>query len=772
VVGEVLGKFHPHGDTAVYDALVRLAQTHSTKHVLISGHGNFGSVDNDPPAAMRYTECKLSPLSHATLLDGLEEDTVDFVPNFDGNEMEPKVLPAKLPILLLNGCAGIAVGMATNVPPHNLGELMDACVALVSKDDLTDKELLRLVPGPDFPTGGSMMGVEGAESMYLTGRGGVKLRSVSHTEQVKAGKTKTRTAIVVTELPYQVNKAALIEKIAELTNEKKIEGIADLRDESDRDGIRMVIELKRDAVVPVVLSNLYKKTGLQTTFSGNFLALMGDGSKPMRFTLRQALDYFLEFRFLTLRRQSAYQFQKVQSRAHIVDGLLLALESADEVIATIRSAKDQSAARTTLTSPPLSFSDKQADAVLKLQLGQLTRLNKGKLSDERKTLQTSIDRLATLLNVDDAIKKLMIREFKEMKKKYSEPRKTEILSDETGEVDEQDMIPNSRSVIVITKNNYMKRMPLITFSNQKRGTRGKKGTSSLKTSLATLPSATDVAFSLTCNDHDTLLITTTLGVCYALPTFKIPEGGRTTKGVPVPTVLPLKKGDAITSLLPVGQFSKKEYCVLATEQGWIKKTPIDAFQKVTSRGLKIATLEKSDKLKWCEKCTDDDDILIGTSNGVAARFKASKLRPTGRSSRGVNSIRLKEGDKIADMSVLKSSPQKNEFVLAITNNGYGKRVCTEEFQARNRSGAGVIAMKFKETDNASESDQVNCLRVVSQDDEILMVTSKGIIVRQKVGDIPTQRRTATGVRVQKVDTQKGDYISSVSIVPQFDESIE
>lgn len=455
VVGEVLGKFHPHGDVAVYDALVRLAQTFSTHYPLIDGHGNFGSIDADPAAAMRYTECRLSPVGQAGLLDELEYDTVDFIPNFDGNEIEPTVLPAKLPILLLNGCAGIAVGMATNVPPHNLGELMRACIALVDAQiqntTLSDESLLQLVPAPDFPTGASILGNDGARQLYTTGHGGIVMRATTVLEKlVSKHSTKTsRSAIIVTELPYQVNKAALLEKIADLVNDKKLEGIADLRDESDRDGIRMVIELKRDAVPAVVLNNLYKKTSLQTVFSGNFLALMpgstADGSMtPQRFTLRQSLETFLQFRFDTIRRKSRFQFAKVTSRAHIVDGLLTALESVDEIITLIKSATDLASARDQLGTQ-YKLSPEQADAVLKLQLGQLTRLNKNKLQSEREDLTKTSEQLNELLQVDDTVRNLMKDEFQEMIRKFGTERKTVIKLGESGDVAEMDLIKNSRS---------------------------------------------------------------------------------------------------------------------------------------------------------------------------------------------------------------------------------------------------------------------------------------------------------------------------------------
>ena len=759
VVGEVLGKYHPHGDMAVYDALVRLAQDFSTGTPLIDGHGNFGSIDNDPAAAMRYTECKLTKVSSEALLEDLHSDTVDFIPNFDGNEMEPTVLPAKLPVLLLNGCAGIAVGMATNCPPHNLGELMDACISLTESreedaPEVTDEALFRMVPGPDFPTGANIIGTDGARKLYKTGNGGVVMRAVTQVEQIVTGRGKTRSAIVVTELPYQVNKSALLEKIADLVNDKKLEGVADLRDESDRDGIRVVIELKRDAVPSIVQNNLFKKTPLQTTFSGNFLALMGGGTVPQRFTLRGALNTFLDFRFETIRRKSAFQLKKVEARAHIVEGLLRALDSADDVIELVRSAPDQAQAREALMAEDgkggLGLTRDQADAVLRLQLGQLTRLNKGKLLEEQQTLAASQAELEKLLTVDGAVRDLMMEEFNESKKKYGIPRRTRIQPEE-GELEDVDFIKNSRSVIVVTRGGYIKRMPLKTFESQRRGTRGKKGTSSAAED-------NEVMHCFTCNDHDTLLMTTQRGVAFGLRAFQVPAGTRTAKGVPIPSVLPVKSDDVITSVLTVSEFSDDEYVVLATENGYIKKTPLKAFEKLTSRGLIIATLGEGDRLAGCQKCTDDDDILIGSKLGMATRISAEKLRPTGRTSRGVISMKLNEGDRVADMNVLPAGSAG--YVLAVTSSGYGKRTDTNEFRTQARGGKGVIAIKFKQTNS---DDEVSCLRIVDEEDEVLVITAKGVMVRQKVKNIPSQGRAATGVLVQKLDNE--DAIASVSLVP-------
>ncbi|GKY91128.1 hypothetical protein MPSEU_000085600 [Mayamaea pseudoterrestris] len=777
VVGEVLGKFHPHGDMAVYDALVRLAQDFSTNHPLIDGHGNFGSIDADPAAAMRYTECKLTPLSQAALLQDLNEDTVEYIANFDGNEKEPTVLPARLPVLLINGASGIAVGMATNVPPHNLKEILAACSALVTarqkQQTVTDKKLLQLVPAPDFPTGAFILGTSGAEQLYSTGNGGIVMRATTEIENVVVGKKgQSRNAIIIKELPYQVNKAALLEKIAALVNDKKLDGIADLRDESDRDGIRVVIELKRDAVAAVVLNNLYKKTSLQSTFSGNFLALMsnGDGATsslvPQRFTLRQALDCFLDFRFSTIRKKSKFQLSKVESRLHIVEGLLLALAKVDEVIKIVRSSPDPKVAKEKVKQM-LGATEEQTESILRLQLGQLTRLNKGKLDEEKSDLLASQSELKNLLDVDNAVYDVMKGEFKELSTKFGVERKSRIMIEDDGELSEMDLIRNSRSVIVVLRSGYIKRMPLGTFESQGRGTKGKRGAFDGGTG----EQGDEIAHCFTCNDHDTLLMVTQNGIAHGIRAYQIPIGSRTAKGQAIPSVLPLGAADTITAVLRISEFVEDVYLVLATEHGFIKRTPVSAFGNMTGRGLTIATLEEGDSLKWCQLCTDNGSILLGTKKGMATRFAASEIRPTGRTSRGVQAMKLREGDSIADMNVLgceknTKGPMSDarDFVLAVTAQGFGKRIPRSDFRIQHRGGKGVVAIKFKK----NTTDQVCALAAARESDEILLITAKGIIVRQQVSQIPAQSRTATGVLVQRLDD--GDYITTVSRVPEYEET--
>lgn len=610
-----------------------------------------------------------------------------------------------------------------------------------------------------------MMGTGGARKMYTTGNGGVVMRAVTKVEHVKAGKLG-RTAIIVTELPYQVNKAALLEKIAALVNDKKLEGIADLRDESSgREGIRMVIELKRDAVPEVVLANLYKKTALQATFAGNLLALMMQDHKstslvPQRFTLRQALDCFLDFRFQTIRRKAKYQLGKVESRSHIVQGLILALEKLDAVIDAVRGAANGQDAKRILQEDLLGTTEEQTDAILRMQLGQLTRLNKGKLEGERDELAERKKDLERLIEVDSVVYEDMIEEFDQFSKKFGVGRRTLICPDEEGEQDELDLIQNSRSIIIVTRGGYIKRMPLKTFSSQKRGTRGKRA--------AAADTDNEVAYTFSCSDHDTLLMVSDSGVAFGVRAYQIQSSSATARGSPIPSVLPqLKTTEVITTVLPVSDFSNEdEFLLLATEQGWLKKTPLAAFGNLSSRGLIAAKLELGDRLLWCQRCSDSDDVLVGSRKGMASRFPVGTVRPTARSSRGVRIMNLREGDMIADVNVLDSS--SSDYAIAITSCGFGKRVQTDLFSSRKRAQRGVVALKFKK--GFEEKDSMVCLRSVKESDEILLTTVNGIMVRQEVGNISVQGRATTGVLVQKLDD--ADSISSVSVVVQHGDDEE
>ncbi len=559
VVGDVIGKYHPHGDTAVYDALVRMAQDFSMRMPLVNGHGNFGSIDNDPPAAMRYTECRLQALTTDSLLQDIEQETVDFADNYDGSQQEPIVMPSRLPQLLLNGSSGIAVGMATNIPPHNLGEVVDGLVALIHNPDITDSELMRYIPGPDFPTGGRILGTSGIREAFTTGRGSITMRGVASMETLEQRGRPDREAIIVTELPYQTNKAALIEKIAEMVNEKRLEGISDIRDESDRDGMRIVIELRRDAYPQVVLNNLYKQTPLQSNFGANMLALVR--SEPQLLSLKKFLTVFLEFREECITRRTQYQLRKAQERDHLLQGLLIALANLDAVIRLIRGAADSSIARQELMSG-YGLSESQADAILQMQLRRLTALEAEKIEREHEDLQIQITDLLDILANRARILEIIELEVLQLKTKFASPRRTVIEAFE-GEIGDIDLIANEQSVILVTEQGYIKRMPVSTFEAQSRATRGRAG--------ARIKEDDAVEHFFACNDHDSILFFSDRGVVFALKAYQIPLGSRTSRGVPVVQLLPITREEKVTSVIPVSVFSEDEYLVMMTNLGFIKR---------------------------------------------------------------------------------------------------------------------------------------------------------------------------------------------------------
>lgn len=787
VVGEVLGKYHPHGDTAVYDALVRMAQDFSMRSPLIAGHGNFGSVDNDPPAAMRYTECRLQALTENALLRDIESETVDFIDNFDGSQQEPIVLPARIPQLLLNGSSGIAVGMATNIPPHNLGELIDGLVALIHNPEINDTQLMQYIPGPDFPTGGLILGTSGIREAYTTGRGSITMRGIAQIETIEQRGRPEREAIIITELPYQTNKAALIEKIAEMVNEKRLEGIADIRDESDRDGMRVVIELKRDAYPRVVLNNLYKQTPLQANFGANMLALVNEA--PQLLSLKQFLNVFLEFRVEAITRRTQYELRKAEERDHILQGLLIALLNLDAIIAMIRNAPDTPTARQGLMES-YGLSEAQADAILQMQLRRLTALEAEKIRSEHDELQTQIADLKDILARRDRILEIIETEVTQLKDTYATPRRTVIELLE-GEFDDIDLIANEKSVILLTEQGYIKRMPLNTFEAQSRATRGKSGTR--------MKEDDGVEHFLTCCDHDSVLFFSQRGVVYSLKAYQIPAASRTSRGVPIVQMLPIPKEEKITSVVPVSEFSSDEYLVMLTQGGYIKKTELSAFSSIRANGLIAISLEEGDRLRWVRRARVEDSIIIGSRSGMAIHFRTNheQLRPLGRATRGVRAMKLKNGDELIGMDILPSSVlatlptveadpteaeiEENEildsetedlaetltngnvgpWVMIVTTGGYGKRVPVSQFKLYNRATKGKIATKFKQ--NRKFKDQLAALMIVNEDDELMIVTSRGIIIRQAANAISPQSRTATGVRVQRLD--EDDAIAAVALVP-------
>jgi len=771
VVGEVLGKYHPHGDTAVYDALVRMAQDFSMRHPLINGHGNFGSIDNDPPAAMRYTECRLQALTSDALLQDIEQETVDFGDNFDGSQQEPLVLPARIPQLLLNGSSGIAVGMATNIPPHNLGEIIDGVTALIANPEITDQELMQYIPGPDFPTGAQILGRAGIRDAYLTGRGSVTMRAVANIETLENPGRPPREAIIITELPYQTNKAALMEKIAELVNDKKLEGISDIRDESDRDGLRMVIELKRDAYPRVVLNNLFKQTPLQMNFGANMLALVN--GEPQLLTLKRFLEVFLEFREEAIARRTRYNLRKAEERDHLLQGLLIALDNLDAVIQLIRGSGDTGLARQELMQV-YGLSELQADAILQMQLRRLTALEAEKIQREHEDLQAQIADLQDILQRRERVLDIIATEIAQIKTKYASPRRSIIIQDD-GELLTKDLIANEKSVILVTQQGYIKRMPVDTFESQSRDGRGRKG--------AQMKEDDQVEHFFGCNDHDQILFFSDRGVVYALPAYQIPIGSRNARGTPIVQMLPIPREEKITSVIAVQEFTEDEYLVMLTTKGYIKKTALAAFTNIRSNGLIAISLEEGDLLRWVRRARVEDSIIIGSRNGMAIHFRASheQLRPLGRATRGVKSMALRTGDELVGMDIIPAeivntfadqaeAPETEDteavtsypgpWVLVVTTNGFGKRVPVNQFRLQNRAGLGLMATKFK---SKTTADQLAALRVVNLDDELMIVTSRGIIIRQAVNVISSQSRAATGVRLQRLDDD--DMIVTAAIVP-------
>lgn len=811
VVGEVLGKYHPHGDTAVYDALVRMAQDFSMRSPLIQGHGNFGSVDNDPPAAMRYTECRLQALTCEAMLRDIDAETVDFADNFDGSQQEPIVMPSRLPQLLLNGSSGIAVGMATNIPPHNIGELINGLVALIENPEITDEQLMRHIPGPDFPTGGQILGTTGIREAYTTGRGSITMRGVANIETLEQRGRPDKEAIIITQLPYQTNKAALIEKIAEMVNDKKLEGISDIRDESDRDGMRIVVELRRDAYPRVVLNNLYKQTPLQSNFGANVLALVN--GEPQLLSLKRCLEVFLDFRIETIIRRTQYELRKAQERDHLLQGLLIALDNLDTIIHLIRHAADTPSAKQELMEG-YGLSEQQADAILQMQLRRLTALEAHKIEQEHQDLQVTIADLEDILARRERVLEIIITELGDLKKNFATPRRT-VIEHAEGELDDTDLIANERAIILLTEQGYIKRMPVNTFDAQNRATRGKAGTKMKEDDV--------VEHFLSCCDHDTILFFSQRGVVYSLNAYQIPVSSRAARGMPIVQMLPISRDEKITSIVPVSEFTNNEYLVMLTKGAFIKKTGLAAFSNIRANGLIAISLEEGDQLRWVRRAKVDDSVIIGSRLGMAIHFRTDhkQLRPLGRATRGVKAMKLRPDDELISMDILPSSvslemaqvqseeveidedtdileaveteeleteeleteeleteeletedipeptSQGGLSLLVVTKGGYGKRVPVSQFRLQNRAGKGIIATKFKQ--HLAE-DKVASILVVTPEDELMMITNRGIIIRQAVNAISNQSRSATGVRVQRLD--EDDAIAAVALVPLSGEEEE
>jgi DNA gyrase subunit A len=737
VVGDVLGKYHPHGDMAVYDALVRMAQDFSMRYPLIQGQGNFGSIDGDAPAAYRYTEARLTPLAEE-LLKNIEKDTVDFVPNFDNRLKEPVLLPATFPNVLLNGASGIAVGMATNIPPHNFREVVDGLVALIDNPNLSEEKLFNYIKGPDFPTGGIIVGTEGIKEAYLTGKGKIIVRGRVKFEETKGG----RERIVITEIPYQVNKAALIEKIAELVREKKIEGISDLRDESDRDGIRIVIDLKRDVSKEVILSQLYAHTPLQETFGIIFLGIIDN--VPKLLNLKEICQTFLEFRYQTFYRQTKFELNKAEEKAHILEGFKIALDNIDKIINLIKNSKDTEKAREGLMKK-FKLTEKQANAILDMRLARLTSLERKKIEDEYLQTIKEISRLKSLLASKPAIMQEIKKELLTLKEKYGDNRRTDIIEGKIEEVKLEDLIAEEDVTILITHKGYIKRMSVSSYRKQSRGGIGRSG--------AEVGEEDFCEHLITAQTKDYLLFFTNKGKCYWLKVYEIPEGSFQSKGRPIVNLLELEKDEKICATLSVKEFNKKNYIFMITSLGKVKKVSLAEFANPRKKGIIAIKLIKNDYLVDTFITNGKNEIVIFTKKGQTLRFLEKDVRVMGRNAVGVLGIRLEKGDEVCSGAIIK----EEEKLLFVTENGYGKLVSYQLFPKRKRGGKGVIGIKITE-----KTGELIKVIGVKEEDEIIIGTLKGTVIRLKVSEIKELSRQASGIKL--ISLKEDDKVVDVARV--------
>lgn len=745
IVGDVLGKYHPHGDSSVYYAMVRMAQDFSTRYLLVEGHGNFGSIDGDSPAAMRYTEARMARIATELLAD-INKDTVDFSPNFDETLKEPQVLPARFPNLLVNGSSGIAVGMATNIPPHNLGEVIDGVVALIDNPDISIEELMDYIKGPDFPTGGIILGREGIKKAYATGKGRIVTRAKTHIEEISGN----RSRIIVTEIPYQVNKAKLIERIAELVKDKRIEGISDIRDESDRHGMRIVIDLKRDVNPNVVLNYLFKHTQMQDTFGANMLALV-DG-EPRVMNLKEILHHYINHQKNVIIRRTKYDLDKAEARAHILEGLLVALDHIDEVINLIRSSRTDQIAKEGLMEK-FDLSERQAQAILDMRLRRLTGLERDKLQEEYEGLLNTIKELKDILANDHLQYAIIKEELLEIKRKYNDDRRTEITS-APGEIDIEDLIDEHDVVLTLTHLGYVKRTPLDTYKSQRRGGRGITGLQTREE---------DFVYDLfVTSTHQRLLIFTSLGKVYELKAYEIPEAGRQARGTAIINLLDLMPGERVQAVIPVNDFEESKYLLMCTKSGLVKKTPLKDYENIRKAGLIAINLKEDDEVIGVQLTDGDREVLLASHKGMCIRFHESDVRPMGRAAMGVKGIELDEDDYVIDMGLVSDEGQ----ILTISENGYGKRTPIDEYRVQRRGGRGIITMKITE-----KTGKLVALKVVNKDDELMMINSEGIIIRIGVDEISTMSRNTQGVMLMRME--EGNKVVSVAkIKKDEDEDLE
>ncbi len=742
IVGDVLGKYHPHGDTSVYDAMVRLAQDFAMRYPLVDGQGNFGSVDNDPPAAMRYTEARLSSIAEQMLVD-LDKDTVDFVPNFDDSLKEPSVLPALLPNLLLNGSSGIAVGMATNIPPHNLNEVCDAITFLVDNPEISVDEIMQFIKGPDFPTAGIILGKEGIRSAYATGHGRVVVRAKVHVSDIPGG--MGRRQIIVTEIPYQTNKASLVERIANLMKDKKIVGISEIRDESDRQGMRIAIELKREAQPPQVLNQLYKYTAMQSSFFVNMLALV-DG-QPRVINLKEALEYYIQFRQEVITRRSKFELAVARARAHILEGLKIALDHIDEVIKTIRGSETVEIARRNLMTI-FSLSEKQAQAILDMQLRRLANLERSKILEEYAEILKTISYLEDLLANRKKILFLIKEEIAALKAKYGDERRTEI-SDQSIMDFVIEEVPHERVVVTLSGRGFIKRIPAVTYRSQHRRGKGVKGMG--------IREADAAKFLVVADTHDTLFFFTNMGKVFSLKTHEIPaDASRTAKGLAVVNLFPVVEGERVTAVVSVTDFKPDHYLLMATEKGEIKKSSLEFYDAIRSSGIIAMDIEKGDELVAASLATDTDDVILITGDGQSIRFNVSNLRASSRTSGGVRGVKLEDGDKLVSMSVAIAGA----FLLVVTLNGYGKLTEIEEYKTQSRGGVGIKTLKVTD-----KTGKVAAARLVRQTEQLLLISQDGIVISTPLKEedgsgIPNLGRNTQGVIIMKMD--EGDHVAAIA----------
>ena len=742
-VGSVLGRYHPHGDASVYDAMVRMAQDFSMRYMLIDGHGNFGSIDGDGAAAMRYTEARMSKIAEQMLVD-IEKNTVDFMPNYDDRLQEPTVLPAKIPALLVNGSSGIAVGMATNIPPHNLTEVINGIIKIIDDDNVTDDELIQIIKGPDFPTGGLILGLEGIKEAYKTGRGKIIMRAEAEIEEMSGN----RQRIIVSSLPYQVNKARLIENIARLAREKRIEGISEMRDESDRkEKVRIVMELKRDANPQVVLNQLYKNTQMQDTFGVIMLALV-DG-EPKVLTLRQCLDCYIEHRKTVILRRTQFDLDKALARAHILEGLRIAIDNIDEVIAIIRSSYDDAKER---LIERFGLTDIQAQAILDMRLKTLSGLQREKIEEEYKQLMELIEHLRAILNSEKLVFDIIKEELIEIRDKFGDDRKTKIVAAE-GEIDIDDLIKEEQTVIALTHFGYIKRMPIDTYRSQKRGGKGITGIATREEDF--------VKQIFTASTHDTILFFTNKGKLYKLRGYEVPEAGRTARGTAIVNLLSLDAGEKVSAVIPIQNFAEGKYLLMATKNGLIKKTALVEYNSARKTGLQGITLKEDDELIAVRLTDGEDNVVLVTRNGMCITFDEKDVRPIGRVSQGVIGIRIDEDDEVIGMESIISGGKAT--LLAITENGFGKRTELDEYRVQIRGGKGVITYKVTQ-----KTGKLVGARIATDDEDVMLITDKGTIIRLKVKDISVLGRSTQGVTLMRT-TDGGKVVSMETLTPEIAE---